>query len=195
MDNALELIKKMNEEEKELFKESLNALFTGTFVQRSVEKEKKLYRFIISNFNLFEDYLACAGWALRKDETMGIVSWTGPASSRFSLNLEETLGLLILRILYEEKQTDVSLNNEKTIQQIDFRERFKVLTNRVLNKTRLLSIIRRFQSFKLIRIIGDDANPESLIILYPSIAFAVDGETIDDIYDRINTICTKEEEE
>ena len=189
----LDKLTRMNETERDLFKASLNTLFTNTFIQRSIEKETKLYKFIISNYELFEDYLSCAGWFLRKDENLGVITWYGPPGARFSLNIDETLGLLVFRLIYEEKQMDLTLHGEKTIKQVDFQNKYKVLTDRILNKTRLLQIIRRFQSLKLIKVIGDDANPESVIILYPSIPFALDGESIDDISDKIDALKSKEE--
>ncbi|MEJ2665342.1 MAG: DUF4194 domain-containing protein [Spirochaetia bacterium] len=188
----LEKLEKLNEMELELFRTSLNALFTNTFIQRSIEKEVKLYKFVISNYELFEDYLSFAGWYLRKDENLGVITWYGPPNAKLSFNLDESFGLLVFRLIYEEKQMDLTLHGEKTIKQVDFQNKFKVLTDKILNKTRLLQVLRRFKALQLIKIIGDDTNPESVIILYPSIPFAVDGESIDSITDRINTLASKE---
>ena len=90
---------------------------------------------------------------------------------------------------------ELTLHGEKTIKQIDFQNKFKVLTDRILNKTRLLQILRRFQALKLIKILGEDMDPESVIILYPSIPFALDGESIDNIMEKINTLSSKDKEE
>lgn len=191
----LDKLKNLNDTELDLFRISLNTLFINTFIQRSIEKETRLYKFIISNYELFEDYLSYAGWYLRKDENLGVITWYGPPNAKLSLNLDETFGLLVFRLIYEEKQMDLTLHGEKTIKQVDFQNKFKVLTDRILNKTRLLQILRRFQALKLIKIIGDDTDPESVIILYPSIPFALDGESIDSIMEKINTLSFKDDDE
>jgi uncharacterized protein DUF4194 len=112
----------------------------------------------------------------------------GAPSARLNLNLDETLSILVFRLLYEEKRNDISLHEHATVHLQDFQEMHKIITDRPLKKTRLREIIRRFQSLKLIKNNGDDINPESLIILYPSLAFALDGQSIDDIYSRIESL-------
>lgn len=188
MDETLEKLTHFNEREQDLFSRSLNTLLTDTFILNQLERDKSLYRFTLTHYDVFETYLSYIQWHLRKDENLGIIACRGPARARLSLNLEETLGLLVLRVLYEEKQLEITLSYEKTVKQFEFQEKIKVLSDRVLNKTRFLALLRRFKALKLIAVPGDDSDPESLIILYPSIAFALDGESIDDIHTRITSL-------
>lgn len=175
----------MTEGDREKFRKSVTVLLTESFLIRSFDKHEKLYRFTVQNFKRVEDYLSFAGWGLKKDETAGIIAVDGPPSARVNLNLEETLALLIFRLLYEEKSREMTLHEERTVLQQDFVERYRAMTERVLTKTSLLSVLRRFQSLRLVRTLGDEGDPETQIILHPSIPFALEGVSVDEMYERI----------
>ena len=49
-------------------------------------------------------------------------------------------------------------------------------------------MLRRFQSLRLIKLIGEDADPEAPVVLYPSLAFAIDGGTIDNLESRLDEL-------
>lgn len=177
--------------EKSLFQDSVNALLTRSFLVRGIDKDKRLYRFVLTNMDMFEAYFSCAGWSIRIDETLGVISWFGPKSSRLNLNLEETLSLLVFRLIFEDKRNDISLQEFPIIRLIDFIEKYEILTERAIKKTRLSEIIRRFQSLKLVKVQGDETDPDSQVILYSSILFALDSQNIDDIYSMIQNLTQK----
>ncbi len=188
-------IKNLSEQEFDLFRESVNALFTGTFLVRGLDKDRKLYRFVIANLDLFQVYFSYAGWDLRVDETLGIVTWFGPPAARLNLTLDESMSLLIMRLLYEEKRNDISLQEYPAVRQQEFQDKYRIITEDSLKKTRLKELLRRFQTLKLIKIQGDETDPEALLILYPSIAFAIDAPGIDDIYAKIEALSDSAPEE
>jgi hypothetical protein len=176
---------RLTEGEKDQFRLSVTTLLTESFLVRSFERHERLYRFTIRNFLLVEEYFALAGWGLKKDETAGVVALTGPSAARINLNLEETLSLLIFRLLYEEKSREVTLHGERTVLQQDFVERYRAMTERTLTKTSLVAVLRRFAVLRLIRTLGEEGDPETQIVLYPSIPFALDALSIDEMHDRI----------
>jgi hypothetical protein len=181
--------------DKDLFSRALNALFSSGFILNQLEKDKPLYRFLLSRYPVFETYLGFADWSLRKDESLGVIALTGPAIAKHTLNLDETIGLLVLRVLYEDKRIEISLAREISVRQYEFQNKFKVLSDRVLNKTRLVGMLRRFRTLKLISIRGEETDPEAILVLYPSIAFTLDGESIDDIMTRIGKLTAGDETE
>jgi hypothetical protein len=193
MTNDLLVLDNLNDREKDLFKRSLNALFSSGFILNQLERDKPLYRFLLSKYSVFESYLGFADWSLRKDEALGVIAIRGPAIAKHSLNLDETIGLLVLRVLYEEKQLEISLSRENAVRQYEFQNKFKILSDRLLNKTRLVNMLRRFRTLKLISIQGEETDPEALLVLYPSIPFALDGESIDDIATRIGKLKSGDE--
>lgn len=176
---------KLSDSEREQFRIAVNLLFTESFLVRSIDHHAAPYRFVVSNYELVEDYLALAGWGLRRDETLGVVAFQGPASARLTLAKDETVMLLILRLLFEEKAGEIALHGERTVRQQDIQEKYRVLAESTWKKTRYLMMLRRFQTLRLIRIVGEDSDPEATVVLYPSIPFALDGIAIDDAVARI----------
>lgn len=176
----------MTEGDREKFRTSVTILLTESFLIRSFDKHEKLYRFTVQNWRRVEDYFTLAGWGLKKDETSGVIAVDGPPAARVNLNLEETLALLIFRLMYEEKSREITLHGERTVVQQDFVARYRAMTERGLTKTSLLSILRRFQALRLVRTLGEEGDPETQIILYPSIPFALDGVSLDEMYARID---------
>ena len=175
----------LSDTERERLRIALNTLFTESFLVRSIEHHAASYRFVVSNFELVERYLSIAGWGLRRDELLGVVAFQGPPSARFFLAKDETLLLLILRLLFEERAGEIALHGERTVRQLDILEKLRVLTEETWKKTRYLAMLRRFQVLRLIRVVGNEADPEATVILYPSIPFALDGMAVEEAAARI----------
>lgn len=186
-DEHLDRLARLPEAELDKFRQCVQTLLTATFIVRSYHKHGPIYKFAVSNFNMLETYFSFAGYRLLKDETLGVVAWEGAAAARYDLNLEETLALLIFRLLFEEKGREVTLHNERIVLQQEFVEKYRVMTERTLKKTPLTMLLRRFQSLRLIDVMGEESDPESRIVLYPSIAFALTGYTIDTVYEKIES--------
>ena len=175
----------LSDPEKDRLRIALNTLFTESFLIRGFEPHVASYRFVTANFELVEGYLAVAGWGLKRDELLGVVAFQGPPSARLSLSKDESLLLLILRLLFEEKAGEITLHGERTVRQQDIVEKYRAVAEATWKKTRYLSMLSRFQVLRLIRILGDEADPEATVVLYPSIPFALDGMAVDEIAARI----------
>jgi hypothetical protein len=111
---------------------------------------------------------------------LGVIAFQGPPSARHSLSKDESLLLLVLRLLFEEKAGELSLHGERTVRQQDILEKYRVLADATWKKTRYLAMLRRFQVLRLIRIVGSESDPEATVILHPSISFALDGMAVDE---------------
>jgi hypothetical protein len=178
-------VQRLSDTEQERLRIALNLLLTESFLVRGIEHHAASYRFVTSNFELVEKYLAVAGWGLRRDEALGVVAFQGPPSARLGLSKDESLLLLVLRLLFEEKAGEIALHGERTIRQQDILEKFRVLADSTWKKTRYLSMLRRFQVLRLIRVVGSESDPEATVILYPSIPFALNGMAIDEAASRV----------
>ncbi len=187
MTDAAARLARLSSDDRELLRESLATLFSGSFIVRAVEQHAKLYRFVTANFEAVEDYLAVAGWGLRKDETLGVVGFTGPAAARMQLGIDDSSLLLVLRLLYEERAAAVTLHGERTALQHEVLDRVRTLSGRSVTKTRFVAALRRFQTLRLIRILGEEVDPETVIVLYPSIAFALESTALDEMVERLQS--------
>ena len=176
---------RLSDAERDQFRIAMNLLFTEGFLVRAVEQHERAYRFVLSNLDLCESYLEYAGWGLRRDESLGVVAFQGPASARLRLRKDESVVALILRLLYEEKAGEIELHGERTVRRHEIQDRYRALTRTSIRKTPFLAILRRLQSLRLIRLVGDDHDPDATVLLYPSLAFALDAGSIEELEARL----------
>jgi hypothetical protein len=192
---ALEGVLRLNTGDREMFAKVVQVLLSEVFLLRAVDTEEQLYSFALRNFAAVEEWFAFVGLSLLKDEGLGVITYRGEAGRRSNLNLEETLGLLVLLVVYNEKRNELSLRSEVTLQQVEFQDRFRVLTERPVSKTRFVHMLRRLQSLKFIRIIGEADDPGSLLVLYPSIPYIFEGRDIEELWAAITAGDDEAEEE
>ena len=111
----------------------------------------------------------------------------GPASARLQLKKDESILLLVLRLLYEEKSGEIAIHGERTVRQQEIQDRLKTVADLSYRKTPFLALLRRFQALRLINIRGPEDDPETTVILFPSIPFVLDGVSVEEIAERIQT--------
>lgn len=184
----LEKMRSWTTDERDTLARALQELITRTYLVRSVDKDKGLYRFVLKHFAAVEAWMALAGWHLKKDETLGVIACGSGPGERTSLNLEETLSLLILRLFYEEKLDEVSLARESVVNLYEFQERYRALSGRMIPRTRLTALLRRFKSLKLVDFRGDVTDSDALLILQPTLPFVLDGEGVEEVHNRIESL-------
>lgn len=193
MDN-LEKIARLTGNDRELFTRSVRTLFSSSFIIRGVDRDRDMYRFVTANRDMVEAYFEYAGFRLHVDESLGVVSWEGAPSTRLGLNLDETLALLTLRLMYEKKRNEIQLHSHPVIQQYEFQEDFHVITGKSLKKTRIRDVLRRMQALRLINLRGEETSPDTQIELYSSIPFALNSIAIDELYERIHALTGTEDD-
>ncbi len=179
---------RLPEADRDQFRIAMNLLFTEGFLVRSIEQHERPYRFVLSNLALCESYLGLAGWTLRTDESLGVIAFVGPASARLRLRKLESIIALIARLLYEEKAGEIELHGERTVRRHEIQDRYRALTKSTLKKTPFLAILRRLQSLRLIRLVGEDNDPDATVILYPSLAFALDAQSVEELEARLEEL-------
>jgi hypothetical protein len=179
---GLNLITELTEADFDLFRAAVRILLTRTFIIRGIDREEELYHFTIRNSGLFDAWFSCMDASLIRDEGLGVVCFRGGGDTRIRLGREETCALLTARLFYEEKRVELSLTSFPTITVFDFVQRYNVLVGDEIKKTRLVEVLRRLQSHKLIEIDArDPSDAEGLIILYPSLAMSVDRDSVDEL--------------
>lgn len=185
MDERLLRYQKLGEGDREQFRIVLNTLLTENFLLRSLDAHSRAYRFAAANFEIVEAYLELAGWGVRKDENLGVISFTGPPAARLQLRKDESIFLLVIRLLYEEKAGELVLHGERTVRQQEIQDRLRSAADISYRKTPFVALLRRFQALRLLRVVGSEEDPEATVILYPSIPFVLDGVSLNGIAERI----------
>ncbi len=191
--------------EKEEFMQTANQLLSKTFVVRdrysSREKCLRLnpdYRFIERHLELFRQYLRLSGWELQKDNNYGVIAlYNRLELNRARLNKRTTIILYVLRLIYEEKREKLSLKKEIVTMVGEVVEKMinLGLTDKKPSNKDLIDAFGALRKHQIIdRLDSDVTQPETGIIIYPSILFVVTNEKINEIYELVEAYQGETEE-
>lgn len=180
----------MNVTQQTQFKDTANKLLANTFLCRDKKDNKENYYFFISFKEVFDEFFQILGYEITLDSNTGSVMLSGAsASNTLKLKRDESLILLILRLLYHEKMKDTSLNENIVCTVGDIHTKYDYLEiKKKLNKTDLISAIRLLRRYNLIEVTGDVTTSTCRIVILPTILLAIRSEDINEVYQTIQHI-------
>ncbi len=186
----LESLEKMTNPQQQMFKDVANKLLTYNFLARDKKDNKEAYYFLMSYKDVFDEFFKILGLELTLNQQQGSVMLGGfTVGQTLHLKRDETLILLIMRLLYHEKLKETSLNENVVCQVADIHEKYDNLEiKKKLNKTDLVASLRLFRRYNLIEATGDLSTSTCRIVLMPTILLAIPGEDINSLYQTINRI-------
>jgi len=179
----LEAYDKFTEYDKGKFAKVVNTLLTKTFVleKKFNSKLNKTvinddYRFIEYNSPLVKEYLKFIGWELVEDYIHGVYMIQNSEFNNYvRFDKTTTVFLLVLRLIYEEKQETVSTSRETIIKLSEILNKVEVF--KLLNKVPQIKIKNAITKLIVHEIIdnvrGDYDLPDSLFIINPSIIHCI----------------------
>lgn len=189
-----EQYEKLTNSEKEEFRRLVNLILSRTFIIRDIYSSKESlmkinpdYRFVERHFDCFLDYLSFGGWAISKDSNYGVISLLSTYEyNRVRFDKNATLMLYTLRLIFEEEREKVVLRNEAL-----------TTTSQLVQKMIVLGLVKKKPSDKdltdglrilsqyniLQKLDGPWEEPETKLLILPSILFIVTNEKISRIYE------------
>lgn len=186
----MELLEGMIQRDRDEFKRICNRLLSVCFLCRSNMVTKSDYYFVIKYKEKFAEYLGVLGYRLEINEEYGVIQLTNSLNyNRLNLKLYESILLLILRILFDEKKRELSVSDEVIINLGDIHDKFLSLKirDKMIDKTTLRNALSLFRRFQLIETIDKDlSNEDSRIVIFNSILMAVRVEDIKQAYDKLD---------
>lgn len=170
---------------KDKFKVTANKLFNECFILKKNKDTASDYNFILNYRDYYISLLEILGYELIIQEETGVIGINNPAGTgRIRLKKIESVLLLILRLLYIEERKKVSQTEDVVIiidQVIDKYNMLKMQNK--LDKTSIRSAMGCFKRYHLVQNLDSDmANPDTRLIIYPSILFAVSNVSLDEMY-------------
>lgn len=118
-----------------------------------------------------------------------MVQLTNPLNyNRYNMKLFESVILLILRILYDEKKRELSASDEVIVNMGDIHEKFLSLKirDKMMDKTTLRNAVSTMRRFQLVEVLDRElSNEDSRLIIYDSILMAVRVEDIKLAYEKL----------
>lgn len=184
----------MNVTQQNQFKDTANKLLANTFLCRDKKDNKESYYFLMSYKELFDEFFKILGYEILLDTATGSVMLEGAsASNTLKLKRDESIILLIVRLLYHEKAKDTSLNDNIICTVADIHTKYDYLQiKRKLNKTDLISAIRLLRKYNLIEVTGDITSSACRIVILPTILMAIKSEDVNEVHQAIMRISQEE---
>lgn len=177
----MDLFEGMLQKDKDEFRRVCNKLMSICFICKRNEGTKSDYYFILRFKDMFLRYLDVLGYSLEINEEYGVIQMINRENyNHLNLRLNDSIILLILRILYDEKKRELSLT-DVVINLGDIQEKYLSLKIREkqIDKTTMSNALRLFRRFNLIELLDRELMQEDArIVIYDSILMAVRVEDI-----------------
>lgn len=177
----MDLFERMNQRDRDEFRRTCNRLMSTCFIVREDDRTRSDYYFILRHRDVFESYLDVLGYQIEINDEYGVVQMVNRENyNHVQLTLHESMILLILRILYDEKKRALSVT-DVVINTGDIQEKYLSLQIREdqLNKKTLSDALRKFRRFHLVNLLDRDILQEDArILIYDSILMAIRTDDI-----------------
>lgn len=189
----LDSYERLTNVQKATFKDIANKLLASTFLARDKKDNKDNYYFVVSYKEVFDEFFAILGYEVKLDQGVGSIMLKSDQNTGFlKLRRDETIILLILRILYHERLKETSLSENVVITVLDIHEKYNFLEiKKRINKTDLVSALRLFRRFNLIETIGDITMSNTKVVIMPTILYAINTEEITEVYNTVSRIVSE----
>lgn len=186
-----ELYNALNTTQKNEFSRIANKLLSISFLTKKKEDNKKDYYFIQNHKELFSIFFEFINWELEIDDEFGVIHlFNRDNINRMNIKLNDSIILLILRLLFHEKMQELNLSNNVIIRIAEIHERYKALNirDKTIDKTALKNALQLFKRYNIIDPIdGDYVLGDSRLIIYPTVLLAVKVDEINKVYEKIDT--------
>lgn len=187
----------LSEADKTLLKNVTIRLLKVNYLLRI--NNERLYSFVANNkeiITLFFEYMNFE-FKLREDKELIYIK-SNDESLISNINKNETLALLVLRLLYQNKIEEVSLIDEveitiKEFQNELFAINFDSNNNDRVRRSTINEMLKIFKQHNIIYYKGDLALDDTIITIYPSIEVAMDFKEISEILTRIKLLQSTED--
>lgn len=185
----MELLDGMIQKEKDEFRRISNRLISTCFLCKGNVTNRSDYYFVLKHREIFRKYLDVLGYRLEINEEYGVIQLTSPHNyNHLNLRLFESIILLILRILYDEKKRELSASDEVIVNLGDIQDKFLSLQirDKMIDKTTMRNALSLFRRFQIIETLDKDlGNEESRILIYDAILLAVRVEDIKQAHEKL----------
>jgi hypothetical protein len=166
----------------------VNRLLGQTFLYQDVETDKDDYYFVHRYRAIFEELAGLAGFQLLHDDFHRIFQVVSEYSyCRVHYRLDETLMIVVLRKLYEERIEHLNLANDPVVTIGEVREEFRTITGRerALGIMQYETLLRHLRSMGLIDTLDgrsiDVRDAEARLRLRGSIRMILPVQTADEM--------------
>ncbi len=194
----LEGYESLNVGQKNTFRDICNKLISYNFLARDKTDNKESYYFVISFKNLFDDFFEILGYTVEIDQAVGTIMLNNSNSvNQLRLSRDQTVVLLILRLLYSENMKETTVNSNVVINVEEIQNKYKYLEiKNKINKTDLVRSLRLFRKYNLIEVVGltDSLISNTKVVLLPTLLSAIKVSDLNEVHKNISYVLSEERE-
>jgi hypothetical protein len=190
---------KLREGEKNLFTKVINKLLQFNYITPMKASDISDYNFLITNKEIFLHYLAIIDIDLIIDRPNQFAQIKNEEYNQFKLNKYESIVLLILRQIYQDKRDDIVLNENVEIYLELIHESLKKVGyqgGKRSSKSDILNVLRLFRNYNIIDFQNDRAMRDDFRIkIYPTILGCVNIDSLANVVEKLEKYLVPEEED
>lgn len=182
----------MSESEQGKVRDVINRLFEMNLLVK--EKDREAYTLIRRHRSSLESYFRFLGWELTVDERHECVFLHIPDGRlRKRLDREQTLWLLVLRLLYEEKRQGLSLSEYPMVTLYDIRSKYETFRLDWVNKTTLDKLIRLSVEYQLLEPLDEEnRSDDARFKLFHTWIYLIQADEMRELIERLERYKTGE---
>ncbi len=185
----MEVLEGLSQKDQEQFRRVCGKLLSSCFICKRNENTKSDYYFIMRLREQMEEYLGVLGLSLEISEQYGVIQLVSREGlGHANLKLADSIILLILRILYDEKKRELSLT-DVVVNVGDIQEKYLSMKvrDKQIDKTTMNNALRTLKRYNLVNLLDRDMTQEDgRILIYDSILMAVRVEDIQKVSELID---------
>lgn len=185
----MDLYNNLNTRDKKQFKKVSNKLLSNCFICGKIESNRSDYYFILRNKNIISEYFSPLGFSLEINEEYKCIQLVNLLNNnRTRFTIWESIVILILRAIYDEKIREISLANDVVINIGDIQEKIITLKIRekLIDKVVLNNTLRMLKRFNIVTNLDSDLTMEDTrIIIHPTILMAIRVDDIRAVYNKL----------
>lgn len=189
---------KLTSKEQDEFVYIANRLLAENYLLRDVysNKEKAMkiqydYRFIERHKELFVDYFRYSGWDLNVDGKYGVAWMINRYDlNRATLNKATTIFLLTLRLIYDEQREKLTMKREVLTSTYDVVGKLMSIgaVKKKPSDKDITDALRMLERYNIVtKLDGKWSDPDTQLIIYPTILFVMTNAKINDLHDLITS--------
>ena len=185
----------LSEQEREKLRDLINRLLNVNFLVKELERDR--YQAARKLRDPLEEFFKFLNWDFQLDERNEcIFAFSKEGAHRLRLTKEESVALLVIRLIYQEKRQGVILTEFPLTTKYEIRAKFVTFSLAFPGKTRFQEIIKLLTQYKLIQTLDEDINLDDCRFrLFHTLIYALDTNSIDRIHERIKAYEQETDEE
>ncbi len=186
----LDELKQFPKEVQDNFTKIANLLLTSNYLSKDKRDNSKAYYFVVNYKQYFDEFFNLLGDELVLNRELGCIQLKNNYfQGNLKLKKEETFILLILRILYQEKLINTTLDNTVVITVDEIHNKYQSFGfKRKIFKTELVAALRLYKKYNLIDNLGDLEMSSTKIMIFPTITLAIPVANIQECYTYISQL-------